>query len=78
MIVGSSGSGKTNALLYLINHEAGIAKIYLNAKDPYEAKNQKLINKREIIGLKYSKIKLFKLNDSKSFIARSNDMDDVY
>ena len=45
-----SGSGKTNALLNLINHESYIDKIYLYAKDPYEAKHQLLINKRESAG----------------------------
>ena len=32
LIVGGSGSGKTNALLNLINHEPDIDKIYLYAK----------------------------------------------
>ena len=35
LIVGGSGSGKTNSLLNLINHELDIEKIYLYAKDPY-------------------------------------------
>ena len=35
LIIGGSGSGKTNALLYLIDHEPDIDKIYLHAKDPY-------------------------------------------
>ena len=38
VIVGGSGSGKTNALLNLINHEPDINKIYLHVKDPYETK----------------------------------------
>ena len=38
LIVGGSGSGKTNALLNLINNESDIDKINLYAKDPYEAK----------------------------------------
>ena len=38
LIVGSSKSGKTNALLNLINHEPDIDKIYFYAKDPYDAK----------------------------------------
>ena len=71
MIVGRSGSGKTNALLNLINYEPDIDKIYLYAQDPYEAKYQLLINKRESTGLKY-------LNDSKAFIEYSNNMDDIY
>ena len=37
-IIGGSGSGKTNALLNLINNQTDINKIYLYAKDPYEAK----------------------------------------
>ena len=65
-----SGSGKTNALLNLINKQPDIDKIYLYAKDPYEAKYQFLINKREGIGLKH-------FNDSKAFIEYSNDMQDV-
>ena len=53
----------------LINHKPDVDKIYLYAKDSYEAKYQWLINKRENTGLKY-------LNDSKAFIEFSNDMDD--
>ena len=54
-----------------INHEPDIDKIYLYAKDPYEAKYQLLINKKESAGLKY-------FNDSKAFIEYSNDMDRIY
>ena len=35
---GSSGSGKTNTLLNLINHQPDIDKIYLYAKDLNEKK----------------------------------------
>ena len=35
LIIGSSGSEKTNALLNLINNQPDIDKIYLYAKDPY-------------------------------------------
>ena len=42
LIVGGSGSGKTNALLSLINNQPDIDKIYLYAKDPYEKKYQYL------------------------------------
>ena len=52
-IIGGSGSGKTNALLNLIDHESDIDKIYLYAKDPYQAKNQLWINKREKQAFKY-------------------------
>ena len=45
LIIGGSGSQKTNALLNLINNQPDIDKIYLYAKDPYEAKYQYLINK---------------------------------
>ena len=47
LIIGGSVSGKTNALLNLINNEPDIVKIYLYNKDPYEAKYQLLINKTE-------------------------------
>ena len=40
LIIEGSGSGKTNALLNLINKQPDIDKIYLYAKDPYEAKYQ--------------------------------------
>ena len=71
LIIGGSGSGKTNALLNLVNDQPNIDKIYSYAKDPYEAKYQFLINKRESTGLKH-------FNDPKAFIEYSNDMHDVY
>ena len=71
MIVGGFGSGKTNALLILLNHGPDINKIYLYAKDSYEAKYQLLINERESPHKKY-------LNDSKAFVECSSDMDDIY
>ena len=51
LIIGSSGTGKTNALLNLINNQQDIDKIYLYTKDPYEDKYKYLINKRESVGL---------------------------
>ena len=39
IIIGGSGSAKTNALLNSINNPPDIEKIYLYAKDPYEAKH---------------------------------------
>ena len=36
LIIGGSGSGKTIALLNLINNQTDIDKIYLYAKDPHE------------------------------------------
>ena len=71
LIIGGSGSGKTNALSNLINNQPAIDKIYLYANDAYEAKYQYLINKREKVGLK-------PFNDSETFIEYSNDMQDVY
>ena len=71
LIVAGTGSGKTNALLNLINNQPDIDKIYLYAKDLYEAKNQYLINKREKVGLDH-------FDGSKPFIEYSNDMQDVY
>ena len=67
LIIGGSGSGKTSALLNLINNHPDIDKIYLCAKNAYEAKYQFLINKRERTGLKH-------FNDSKASIEYSNEM----
>ena len=44
---------KANALLNLIINQQDIDKIYLYAKDPYEAKYQYLIKKREKVGLNH-------------------------
>ena len=52
LIIGGSQSGKTNALLNLINHKPDIDKIYLYAKDPYESKYHLPINNREDAGIK--------------------------
>ena len=71
LIIGGSRSGKTNALLNLINNQLDIDKIYLYAKDPYEAKYQYLINKREKVGLDH-------FDDHKTYIEYSNDIQDVY
>ena len=71
LVICGSGSGKTSALLNLINNQPDIDKIYLYAKDPYEAKYQYLINKREKVGLDH-------LKDPKAFMEYSNDMKNVY
>ena len=71
LIIGGSGSGKTNTLLNLINEQKDIDKIYLYAKDLSESKYEYLIRNRENTGIKH-------LNDSKSFIECSNTMNDVY
>ena len=55
----------------LINSQPDIGKIYLYAKDPYEAKYQYLIKKREKVGLNH-------YDDPKAFMEYSNDMQDVY
>ena len=70
-MIGGSGSGKTNTLLNLINNQPDIDKIYLYAKDRYEAKYQYLINKREKVGLKH-------YDDPKTIIEQSNDIQDIY
>ena len=51
---------------YLTENQPDIDKIYLYAKDPYEAKYQYLINKREGVGINHFK-------DLKAFIEYSND-----
>ena len=71
LIIGGSGSGKTNLLLNLIDNQPDIVKIYLYTKDAYEAKYQYLINKRECVGINH-------FNDPKAFIEYSNNMCDVY
>ena len=71
LIVGGSGSGKTNALMNLINNQPDIDKIHLYSKDPYKRKYQYLIHKREKVGIDHFK-------DPKAFIEYSNDMQDVY
>ena len=50
LIIGGSGSGKTNSLFDLISQQPDIDKIYLYAKDPYGAKYQFQINKRKSTG----------------------------
>ena len=62
---------KKNALLNLVSNQPDIDKIYLYAKDPYKAKYQYLINKREKVGLNH-------YDDLKAFIEYSNYMQDVY
>ena len=71
LIIGGSGSGKTNVLLNVIENQPNIDKIYLQAKDPYEAKYQYLINKREGVDIDH-------FNDPKAFIDYSIDMRNVY
>ena len=58
------GSGNTTLLLNLIENQPNIDKIYLYSKDPYEAKYQYVINKREGAGIDH-------FNDPKVFIEYS-------
>ena len=74
LIIGLSGSGKTNTLLHLIqnlNETTPVDKIYLHAKDLTEPKYEFLINNRKNAGFKH-------FNDSTAFTEYSNDMDDVF
>ena len=71
MIIGGSGSEKTNAQLNLINEKDDIDKIYLYAIDLSEPKYEYLIKKRKNTGINH-------LNDPNAFIECFNTMDDVY
>ena len=71
LIIGGSGSGKTNALINLINEQNDIDKIYSYAKDLSELKYEYLIKKREDVGIKHA-------NNSNTFIECSGTMNDVY
>ena len=66
-ISSGSGFGKTNPLLNSINNHSHIDKIYLHAKDPYEANYQCLINKRQ-------KVVIDHFIYPKAFVEYSNDM----
>ena len=70
MIIGGSGSKKTNALLNLINEQHDIDKTYLYAKDLNEPRYEYLIKIWENAGINH-------LNDSNTFIVCFNTMDDV-
>ena len=71
LITGGSGTGKTSALLNLINEQNDIDKIYFYAKDLSEAKYEYLIKKRKNAGIRH-------LNDPNAFIECFNTMDNVY
>ena len=71
LIIGGSGSGKTNTLFNLINEQNDIDTIYLYAKDLNEPKYKILIKKREDAKIKH-------LNGPNPFIECSNTMNDVY
>ena len=71
LIIGGSGSGKTNTLINLINEQNDIDKTYLYARDLSEQKYEYLVKKREDVGIKH-------LNNQNAFIEYSNTMGDVY
>ena len=71
MIIGGSGSGKTNALFNLISQQDDIDKIYLYGKDLSEPKYEYLIKKCEDAGTKH-------LNNPNAFFECSNTMNNVY
>ena len=71
LVIGGSGSGRTNALLNLIDNQPGIDKIYLYVKALYDAKYQYLTNIRTRVWLK-----LF--SDPRVFIEYWNYMHNVY
>ena len=71
LIIGGSGSGRTNVLLNLIEDQPDIDKIFSYPKDLYEAKYQYLINIREKVGIDHH-------NDPGAYTEYSNDMHDVY
>ena len=62
LIIGGSGSGKTNALLNLISEQDNIDKICLYGKDLSEPKYEFLIKKREDVGIKYCNIQMHLLS----------------
>ena len=72
LIIGGSGSGKTNLLLNLVKHlQIDIGKIYLYVKDPFEPKYQLRINGRENVGIK-------QIKNPVSFIDYFQTIDDIY
>ena len=72
LIIGGSGSGKTNVLLNLIKHQqSDIDKIYLYFKNPFESKYQLLIYRTEKAGIEI-------LKNLKPFIDYSQTIEDVY
>ena len=71
LMIGSSGSGKTNAFLNLVKEQDDIDKIYLYAKDLSEPKYEFSIKKREDVGINYC-------NDWNALIECFNTIDDVF
>ena len=71
LIVGGSGSGKTNALMNMLGQQRDIDKIFLYVQDTTEEKYDYLIKKQEEVGGKYAE-------DPKAFIEWSTNIEDVY
>ena len=72
LIIGDSGSGKTNVLLNLIKNQlSDIDNTCLYHKDAFESKQELLINGREKVGIK-------RLENQKTFIDYSRKNDDVH
>ena len=69
LIIGGSGSGRKNALLYLTSHQPDTDRIYLYVKELYGTIFHLLVNKR--------KFWLKHYNNSNTFIEYSDDMDDI-
>ena len=72
ILIGGSGSRKTNALLNLIKHQQpDIDKKYLYVKEQLESKYQLLIKGRGEVGIE-------NLKNPKAFIDYLQTIDDVY
>ena len=71
LIIGGSGSGKTNALLNFLSQQDDIDKTYLYAKDLSEPKYGFFIKDHKNVGIKH-------LSDPNAFIECSNIIDGVY
>ena len=72
LIIGPSGSDKTNYIINSIQRDNNIIdKIYLYAKDLEEPKYKFLIDEREQAGINFN-------NDPTAFIEYSNSMDDIF
>ena len=71
LIIGGSGSEKTNTLLNLIDGQNDFDKIYLYARDLNEPEYKILIKNHKGAGIKH-------LNYPNAFIECSNTLDDVH
>ena len=74
LIIGGSGSRKTNSLFNLTNQKLDIDKIYLYANDPYEVKYQFLTKIRELF-IRGTKLEISLVFITQSFFAVQNVLD---